>query len=183
MWFVIGALVVGAGIILIMNKTFPQLFASVVETFEEKADNTTQVVDGIYPITYENELMNSDFSNGLYGWAVNGTASVETVDGRTVAKIGPGDWPSGGGIHQSPIFETDRAAKITFDVRAVSDTAHPYFGFLNTTESKIVTVSEEWETVTLITKAFDISAPGGNIFHIYSNYTEFYVDNVSVVAM
>ena len=33
MWYVIGALVVGAGIILLANKTFPQLFAKTSEAF------------------------------------------------------------------------------------------------------------------------------------------------------
>lgn len=45
MWFVIGALVVGAGIILLANKTMPQLFASVADTFKEKTDEVTTVMD------------------------------------------------------------------------------------------------------------------------------------------
>ena len=35
MWYVIGALVVGAGIILLANKTLPEVFASVTGAFED----------------------------------------------------------------------------------------------------------------------------------------------------
>ena len=35
MWYVIGALVVGAGIILLANKTMPDVFASVSKSFEQ----------------------------------------------------------------------------------------------------------------------------------------------------
>lgn len=43
MWFVIGALVIGAGIILLANKTMPELFAKVGKTFDEMTD---EGVDG-----------------------------------------------------------------------------------------------------------------------------------------
>jgi len=49
MWYVIGALVVGAGIILLANKAMPEIFASVADTFEDKADEVIEVTDGIGP--------------------------------------------------------------------------------------------------------------------------------------
>lgn len=42
MWFVIGALVVGAGIILLANKTMPEVFANVANTFKSVADESTK---------------------------------------------------------------------------------------------------------------------------------------------
>lgn len=39
MWFVIGALVVGAGIILLANKALPEIFANVTKSFETVTDN------------------------------------------------------------------------------------------------------------------------------------------------
>lgn len=45
MWFVIGALVVGAGIILLANKTMPEVFASVADSFEKATGKATDVVD------------------------------------------------------------------------------------------------------------------------------------------
>lgn len=47
MWYVIGALVVGAGIILLANKAMPEVFASVADTFKGKTDEVTSVVDEI----------------------------------------------------------------------------------------------------------------------------------------
>lgn len=47
MWYVIGALVVGAGIILLANGTLPSLFASVTNSFDEASDNALSVVDEI----------------------------------------------------------------------------------------------------------------------------------------
>lgn len=39
MWYVIGALIVGAGIILLANKMMPQVFANVTGTFESITNN------------------------------------------------------------------------------------------------------------------------------------------------
>lgn len=63
MWFVIGALVVGAGIILLVNKTMPQLFASVADTFKEKTDEVTTAMDDmeLHKINYV-----TDFTAGSY---------------------------------------------------------------------------------------------------------------------
>ena len=49
MWYVIGAVIVGAAIILILNGTAPQIFASVVETFKGKTEEVTTITDGIGP--------------------------------------------------------------------------------------------------------------------------------------
>ena len=50
MWYVIGAVIVGAVLIFLMNGTFPTLFANVGTTFEEKVGQTTEMTDGIRPI-------------------------------------------------------------------------------------------------------------------------------------
>ena len=50
MWYVIGAVIVGAALIFLMNGTFPTLFANIGETFEEKVGQTTEMTDGIQPI-------------------------------------------------------------------------------------------------------------------------------------
>lgn len=45
MWYVIGAVILGAAIILILNGTAPELFASVGDTFSTKTEEVTQIVD------------------------------------------------------------------------------------------------------------------------------------------
>ena len=50
MWFVIGAVIVGAAIIFIANGTLPDIFASVADSFEDVASEATSVVEDIEPI-------------------------------------------------------------------------------------------------------------------------------------
>lgn len=47
MWYVIGALVVGAGIILLANKTMPEIFASVTGSFNDVAISATNIISNI----------------------------------------------------------------------------------------------------------------------------------------
>ena len=50
MWFVIGAVIVGAAIIFIANGTLPTLFASVSDNFDGKADEASAVIEDIQPM-------------------------------------------------------------------------------------------------------------------------------------
>lgn len=47
MWFVIGALVVGAGIILLANSLFPQMFKNITNTFNGVVTSGTTEVGKI----------------------------------------------------------------------------------------------------------------------------------------
>ena len=47
MWFVIGALVVGAGIILLANQLFPTMFNKITDSFSGVVGKGTTQVDGI----------------------------------------------------------------------------------------------------------------------------------------
>lgn len=47
MWFVIGALVVGAGIILLANKTMPEIFANITDNMKGITDDATDEIDNI----------------------------------------------------------------------------------------------------------------------------------------
>ena len=49
MWFVIGAVIVGAAIIFIANGTLPTLFASVSDTFKDASVDATDVVSEMEP--------------------------------------------------------------------------------------------------------------------------------------
>lgn len=69
MWFVIGALVVGAGIILITNKLFPQMFSQVVNAFEKPLSSVDDALDmaGFGNITWIRTV--NDFSElNHYGY-------------------------------------------------------------------------------------------------------------------
>ena len=56
MWFVIGAVIVGAAIIFIANGTLPTLFASVSDSFEESAHKGTELIGEIHPMSGINLL-------------------------------------------------------------------------------------------------------------------------------
>lgn len=55
MWYVIGAVIIGAALIFILNGTMPQLFASVGETFNKKSEDVGAIVDDIVPVGYVGE--------------------------------------------------------------------------------------------------------------------------------
>lgn len=68
MWYVIGALVVGAGIILLANGTLPDIFASVANAFDEVAGDGVEVVENMEPNYKQNMLLGVSWRNGiLYG--------------------------------------------------------------------------------------------------------------------
>lgn len=84
MWYVIGALVVGAGIILLANGALPDIFASVTGTFEESVGKAITVADDIG--SYDANLLRVafehkyTFANGLNG----NVGTTANVDGEIV---------------------------------------------------------------------------------------------------
>lgn len=84
MWFVIGALVVGAGIILLANKTMPEIFANVTSSFFEVASGATSTVE----ILGRKNLINpSTLTQSRYVSELNGEVLGE---GDTPEKSGSG---------------------------------------------------------------------------------------------
>lgn len=68
MWYVIGALVVGAGIILLANKAMPELFSDVTDTFNKQTDSIVASLNGIdvFNISSKDstkESVSSEYSN------------------------------------------------------------------------------------------------------------------------
>lgn len=59
MWYVIGAVIIGASIILILNGTAPELFASVADTLKGKTEEVTAITDGIGPKVRSENLLDS----------------------------------------------------------------------------------------------------------------------------
>lgn len=89
MWFVIGALVVGAGIILLANKALPEVFANVTKSFEAVTDNA--IKDAATLASAEEniiwEIRNSSLTNiGGYRNAVVEKISNQTVESMNTNK-------------------------------------------------------------------------------------------------
>jgi len=70
MWYVIGAVLVGAAILLLLNGTAPDLFAQVAGTYEEKTEEATEQAETIEPLNGTNGVNllgnNSDDWQSLY---------------------------------------------------------------------------------------------------------------------
>lgn len=89
MWFVIGALVVGAGIILLANKALPEIFANVTKSFETVTDNA--IKDAAKLASAEENIVwkirNSSLPNiGGYRNAVVEKTSNQTVESMNTNK-------------------------------------------------------------------------------------------------
>ena len=82
MWYVIGALVVGAGIILLANNTMPEVFANVTESFEQPMNSGTKLLHDLAKTT--NLYTGGDYRYqgipGGYGY------SIGHIPGSIVAK-------------------------------------------------------------------------------------------------
>lgn len=86
LWYVIGAVLIGAAILLLLNGTAPDLFAQVAGTYEDVTEKATDSADElafgdetIIPITSTNSF------NGLGGWK---GSTVQITPNQTVEEWG-----------------------------------------------------------------------------------------------
>lgn len=105
MWYVIGALVVGGGIILIANKSVPGAFANVSDRFEQVSDEGVKVVSLFTPEVDENGDTNAIFFKwdtvqaggqdavAITGYRYFGPTEIsipDKIDGKPVVSISNG---------------------------------------------------------------------------------------------
>ena len=64
MWYVIGALVVGAGIILLANNLFPSMFENITKSFDSVADKGMAAGGELASYTDESYFVCSTNSDG-----------------------------------------------------------------------------------------------------------------------
>lgn len=84
MWYVIGALVVGAGIILLANKALPEVFANISHTFKGTIDKASKEID----VAFSNPNLLTDHADmdKLVGWAgtkVTYTSNISVPEWNT----------------------------------------------------------------------------------------------------
>jgi len=80
-WYMIGAVLVGAAILLLLNGTVPDLFAQVAGTYEEKTEEATASADEIGVNTgYEDRMLDqfTAFLNDPASWEQGGIESNGT---------------------------------------------------------------------------------------------------------
>lgn len=91
MWYVIGAVIVGAAIVFILNGTMPQLFASVGETFEDKTNDVTEQIDKLNKNYFDVETAKPGWM--LY-WATGQEGILDTYANNVISdyiEVEPGD--------------------------------------------------------------------------------------------
>jgi len=134
MWYVIGAVVVGAAILLLLNGTVPDLFAQATGTYEEKTEDVTHQLDntsiappGVNILTNGHEpVKNDNYLIKKYDLAYhdlnNGEEVTVTLKGDlNDAKTSFGLYNSGGNGNDQIVqithddFNEDGIAQKTFD--------------------------------------------------------------------
>ena len=190
MWYVIGAVLIGAAIIFGMNTLMPNAFASVSDSFSLFNDKAMEVVSEIEPNVRvrEYKLVNGSFDDGWNGWNINSISKLVDVDGRSAVHIQPdfinASRIGGGGIWQGNILKENGSVRVTFDAKGISDNAKAYMGFLNIPQgARGVEFTNTWRTYSFEVKDIDISENRFNRFHIYANSTEFYIDNIRIEVL
>lgn len=86
LWYVIGAVLLGAAIILLLNGAVPQLFASVGETFQTKAEKATESAEEINKNYFDSSMALTD---GVIDWRSGETTRNERFAGNVITGFIP----------------------------------------------------------------------------------------------
>lgn len=130
----------------------------------------------------KNILKNSDFSSKGKSWGINGTATFETIDGYSVAKVTN---LTNQGIYQviTPAVKPDYYV-LSFKAKAVGTTSRLQVGLLGqpTGHSNVFNIDNQWKTYSYaFTQPVDMKT--NNSFHIYSTTASqqgFYITEVQL---
>lgn len=82
MWYVIGALVVGAGIILLANKAMPEIFASVTDSFEKVSNSAKGGVEEVQNSIPRPNLLDNSGGSALHNVRRYYASDVVEEDGK-----------------------------------------------------------------------------------------------------
>lgn len=187
MWYVIGALVVGAGLILLANKTMPEVFAKVGKTFEGITDNTIANLDDEFKATPvkngKNLIMNPDIINGRANHEGSGVAVLMKDEAEPYYRVTPDSdkfvstfWRDNG-VNNDEVFSEQiiqgEMYTIFVDVRV------PVAGmvsFYNQQGKQKVNVENEWVTISYTYKYDQTKMLGGRIIGNDYNQRGQYLD-------
>lgn len=177
MWYVIGAVIVGAALIFILNGTMPELFASVGEMFESKAEETTEIVDGIGPVVQNENLLTVD-SLDLGASAQSNFHELDTlatVDLHIANRTNNG-WGTGGIIlRQSKVnFKPSTRYLLSFSYRKTAGNLYSFGGHV---DNGISLRTDVKTTVDGLVPSYDYndlkSMYGGNDTQLHTVSVEF----------
>lgn len=119
MWYVIGAVIIGAAIIFILNGTAPELFASVGGIFQDKADDVSEMVETISSDTIIDIPIQEGVDSELSNIVKDGSGTSFTLTHYPTAISSSGAYF----YIQDLDLKPDRKYEITYDLQRLSGVA------------------------------------------------------------
>ena len=153
------------------------------EVYTDKADDAVVhvEVDGksYQSETGENLSINGDFSNDLEDWMVNGSVTIDNVDGRKVTKL----TGTNQGFYQYPSKQIPGFYEISFRAKSVGTSSSIRFGFLNAGTGAYTSkqITNIWETYSFRTTAE--VGERRELVHFYANVDSnqgVYITDISI---
>ena len=148
MWFVIGALVVGAGIILIVNKTMPEVFANVADAFKGVADESTKSASKLK--VHQGNLINA--ADAMRVWSVKTNTNAWGAEFVRTTNLAP----------IIDAYDINQRYTLRFDIKSLdtsefdtifvysqNDRSAKYELRVDGNGSSSVKVTEDWQTITI----------------------------------
>lgn len=141
MWFVIGALVIGAGIILLANKTMPELFAKVGRTFDEMTD---EGVDGASELAVYTAEEEASAKNTLKAFGREWL--FRSITNQNVATVNNGivTVPSGVDLFSKTAAPKNEPAKVKFTAKGNGKVQIRFGSNLSEEASAYVELTNQW---------------------------------------
>jgi len=187
MWYVIGALVVGAGVILLANKTMPEVFAKVGKTFQGITDNTIEDLDDEFKGTPvkngKNLIMNPSTIKGLANQEGMGVAVLMKDEEESYYRVTPNSntyvstfWRDNG-VYNDEVFSEPMIQGETYTIFV--DVRIPVAGmvsFYNQQGRQKVNVENEWVTISHTYKYDQTKMMGGRVIGNDYNQRGQYLD-------
>jgi len=141
MWYVIGAVLLGAAILLLLNGTAPELFASVGGQLQETTDQATEDVAEMTEPPHEDvPIANHDFSQGGDHWTWR--------FGRPDFTSGTAKIPGGADMWVRTGIHDPSTVQVQFKARG-SGSVFVRFGNHDRDDRAIVEVAEDFDTYTV----------------------------------
>lgn len=140
MWFVIGALVIGAGIILLANKTMPELFAKVGRTFDGVTDEGINGASELAVFTDEEASSKNTLKAFGREWL------FRSITNQNVATLNNGivTVPSGVDLFSETTVPKNEPAKVKFTAKGKGKVQIRFGSNLSESDSAYVELTDQW---------------------------------------
>lgn len=170
MWYVIGALVVGAGIILLANKAMPEVFANVADAFKGVADESTKSASKLK--VQQGNLINA--ADAMRVWDADTNTNFWGYEFVRTTNLAP----------IVDAYDINQRYTLRFDIKSLDtseyDAVYVYSQNGNAAKYELrvdgngstsIKVTEDWQTITIKDVYFK---PSGTYNQTDDSYLSFY---------